>query len=127
MSPTYLSKVERNDFKPPSEEKIKAIAQALGQNMDELLALSGRVSSDLKDIIQRNPRRMADFLRTVDGLPDEARQAITEEVWRKRKGPVQQAASATGSRSPWTRSSNIISDSHWVLMISAPTSSGQCS
>ena len=30
MSPTYLSKVERDEFNPPSEEKIKAIAKALG-------------------------------------------------------------------------------------------------
>lgn len=25
MSPTYLSKVERDDFNPPSEEKVRAI------------------------------------------------------------------------------------------------------
>jgi len=85
MSPTYLSKIERNDFKPPSEEKIKAIAQALDQDTDELLALAGRVSSDLKDIIQRRPRRIASFLRTVNGLSDEAVQHIAEEVRSKRK------------------------------------------
>jgi len=85
MSPTYLSKVERNDFKPPSEEKIRAIAQALDQDTDELLALAGRVSSDLAEIIQRRPRRMAAFLRTVNGLPDEAVQRIAEEIQRKRK------------------------------------------
>ena len=42
MSPTYLSKVERDEFNPPSEEKIRAIAKALGQDADELLALAGR-------------------------------------------------------------------------------------
>jgi transcriptional regulator with XRE-family HTH domain len=40
MSPTYLSKVERDEFNPPSEEKIRAIAAALGQDADELLALA---------------------------------------------------------------------------------------
>lgn len=58
MSATYLSKVERDDFKPPSEEKVKAIAQALGQDADELLALAGRLSADLGNIIYRHiPRR----------------------------------------------------------------------
>jgi len=86
MSPTYLSKIERSDFKPPNEEKVKAIAKALGQDTDELLALAGRVSSDLKDIIQRRPRRMAAFLRTVNGLSDEAVRRLAEEVQRKSKG-----------------------------------------
>jgi transcriptional regulator with XRE-family HTH domain len=68
MSPTYLSKVERGEFPPPGEEKVKSIAQALGQNEDELLALAGRVSSDLNKIIRRQPREMADFLRSASGL-----------------------------------------------------------
>jgi transcriptional regulator with XRE-family HTH domain len=69
MSPTYLSKVERGEFPPPGEEKVKSIAQALGQNEDELLALAGRVASDLNKIIRRQPREMADFLRSASGLP----------------------------------------------------------
>ena len=27
VSPTYLSKVERDEFPPPAEDKVKAIAQ----------------------------------------------------------------------------------------------------
>ncbi len=41
MSPTYLSKIERDDFPPPGEEKIQAIAKALERDADELLALRG--------------------------------------------------------------------------------------
>jgi len=85
MDPTYLSMIERDEFKPPTEERVRTIAQALAQNTDELLALAGRVSSDLKDIIQRRPRRIASFLRTVNGLSDEAVQRIAEEVRSKRK------------------------------------------
>ncbi len=80
MSPTYLSKVERDEFKPPTEEKVRAIAEALGQDPDELLALAGRVSSDLADIIQRHPREMATFLRAANGLSaEEARRLKKEE------------------------------------------------
>jgi transcriptional regulator with XRE-family HTH domain len=71
ISPTYLSKVERDEFPPPGERTVKAIAVALGQDPDELLALAGKVSSDLPAIIQQNPKEMASFLRTAGGLSPE--------------------------------------------------------
>lgn len=85
MSPTYLSKVERDEFNPPSEEKIRAIAAALGQDPDELLALAGRVSSDLTGIIQRQPREMATFLRAANGLSAEEMRRLAEQARRLRK------------------------------------------
>jgi transcriptional regulator with XRE-family HTH domain len=72
ISPTYLSKIERDEFPPPGEETVKNFADALGQDPDELLALAGKVSSDLPAIIQQRPRELASFLRTAEGLsPDE--------------------------------------------------------
>jgi HTH-type transcriptional regulator, competence development regulator len=68
ISPTYLSKIERGDFDPPAEDKVRKIAEIIGRNPDELLALAGRVASDLTDIIRQRPREMADFLRTAKGL-----------------------------------------------------------
>ena len=44
VSPTYLSKVERDEFAPPAEDKVKAIAKIIGCDADELLARAGRVS-----------------------------------------------------------------------------------
>ena len=71
VSPTYLSKVERDEFPPPVEEKVRKIAEIIGRDPDELLALAGRVSSDLTDIIRKRPREMADFLRAAKGLTAE--------------------------------------------------------
>ena len=68
VSPTYLSKIERGDFDPPAEDKVKKIAEIIGRDPDELLALAGRVASDLTDIIRQHPRKMADFLRAAKGL-----------------------------------------------------------
>jgi len=85
MSPTYLSKVERDEFMPPTEEKVRAIAGVLGQDPDELLALAGRVSSDLADIIQRHPREMATFLRAANGLSAEEMQRLADEARRIKK------------------------------------------
>jgi transcriptional regulator with XRE-family HTH domain len=71
VSPTYLSKVERDEFPPPAEDKVRKIASVLGLDADELLALAGRVASDLTDIIRERPREMADFLRAAKGLTAE--------------------------------------------------------
>jgi len=67
MSPTYLSKIERNEFPPPAEDKVLAIAKELNEDPDELLALAGKVASDLPKIIQQNPRELASFLRSTKG------------------------------------------------------------
>lgn len=55
VSPTYLSKIERGEFRPPAEDRVRAIAGIIGQDPDELLALAGRVASDVIEIIKRNP------------------------------------------------------------------------
>jgi transcriptional regulator with XRE-family HTH domain len=71
VSPTYLSKIERDEFAPPAENKVRKIAEIIGHDPDELLALAGRVASDLTDIIRQQPRQMADFLRAAKGLTTE--------------------------------------------------------
>jgi transcriptional regulator with XRE-family HTH domain len=68
VSPTYLSKVERDEFPPPAEDKVRAIAKIIGRDVDELLALAGRVASDLSEIIKRHPIELAALLRTTKGL-----------------------------------------------------------
>src|SRR5258705_7362860 len=65
---TYLSKVERDEFPPPVEDKVKAIAKIINCDADELLARAGRVSSDLSDIIKHRPIEVAALLRTTKGL-----------------------------------------------------------
>ncbi len=68
VSATYLSKIERDEFPPPAEDKVRKIAKILGRDVDQLLALAGRVSSDLSDIIRERPRELAALLRTAKGL-----------------------------------------------------------
>ena len=36
VSPTYLSKVERDEFPPPAEDKVKAIAKIIECDADDL-------------------------------------------------------------------------------------------
>lgn len=68
VSPTYLSKIERDEFAPPAEDKVRKIAEIFGSDIDELLALAGRVSSDLSEIIRERPRELAALLRTTKSL-----------------------------------------------------------
>ena len=71
VSPTYMSKVERDEFPPPAEDKVRAIAGIIGCDADDLLARAGRVSSDITDIIKRHPVELAALLRTTKGLSAE--------------------------------------------------------
>ncbi len=68
VSPTYISKIERDEFPPPAEDKVRLIAGVIGCDVDELLARAGKVASDLSDIIRRNPVEVAALLRTANGL-----------------------------------------------------------
>lgn len=68
MSPTYLAPIERDVFPPPAESKVVRIARALDQDPDEFLALAGRIGTDLRKIIHRQPSDAAKLLRAIDGL-----------------------------------------------------------
>lgn len=88
ISPTYLSKVERDEFPPPGEDAVRRIAEILGEDPDELLALAGKVASDLPGIIQQQPRAMATFLRAASGLSaTEIEKLARRAQGLRKKGP----------------------------------------
>ena len=72
VEPAYLSKIERDQVSPPSETTIRRLAEELDEDPDALLAMAGKVSSDLRDIILRRPRLFADVLRQLKEMPDHA-------------------------------------------------------
>lgn len=80
LEPSYLSKIERELEAPPSEARIVAIANALGEDPDVLLALAGRVSRDLQDVIVRRPALFAELIRQLKDLPDHALVRLVREV-----------------------------------------------
>jgi transcriptional regulator with XRE-family HTH domain len=80
IEPAYLSKIERDEVAPPSEEKIRALAHELGEDPDILLAMAGKVSSDLLSIIRKRPQLFADLIRQLRALPDHALVRIAREV-----------------------------------------------
>jgi transcriptional regulator with XRE-family HTH domain len=80
VEPSYLSKVERGEAAPPSEATIKALAQDLGEDPDMLLALAGKVSTDLREIILRRPQLFAELIRELRRMPEKAVLRIVREV-----------------------------------------------
>jgi len=72
LEPAFLSKIERDVAPPPSEAKIVALAQALGEDPDLLLAMAGKVSSDLQAIIRKRPQLIGELLRQLKTQPNHA-------------------------------------------------------
>ena len=80
VEPGYLSKIERGDFAPPSEAVIIKLANELNKNPDILLAMAGKLSTDLQQIIINRPELMASLLRQLKDQPDHAILKIVREV-----------------------------------------------
>ena len=80
VEPAYLSKVEREEVSPPSEQTIVRLAQELAIEKDVLLAMAGKVSSELQEIIRLRPQLFAELIRNMKELPDNAILHIVREV-----------------------------------------------
>lgn len=80
VEPSYLSKIERGEQPPPGEETIAALARELGEDKDVLLALAGKVSTDLQDAIRKRPQLFAELIRNLKEMPDHAILRVVREV-----------------------------------------------
>ena len=80
LEPAYLSKIERGVFAPPSEEAIIKLAEVLGEDKDVLLAMAGKLSSELREIIMARPKLFADLLRQLREMPDHAVLQVVREI-----------------------------------------------
>jgi HTH-type transcriptional regulator, competence development regulator len=80
IEPSYLSKVERDIGSPPSEETLARLARELDTDADLLLALAGKISSDLQQAIRRRPQLFAQVIRELKDMPDQAVLRLVREV-----------------------------------------------
>lgn len=86
VSPTFLSRMETGEFDPPAPEKIVRIAELLGVDRYELLALAEKPDPELSEIVSKPSRGMAVFLRTAsqEGFSeDDYRSAL--DILRQRR------------------------------------------
>ena len=80
LEPSYLSKIEREIEPPPGEDTIIRLAHALNEDADVLLAMAGKVSSDLGAIICKRPKLFSNLLRQLKSMPDHAILRIARDV-----------------------------------------------
>jgi transcriptional regulator with XRE-family HTH domain len=85
VSPTYLSQVEQCNVMPPTADRVKRMAELLGENPDEWIALAGRVADDISQIISEQPTEVPDLLRAVRGLTPEQLRKLREDAERMKK------------------------------------------
>lgn len=80
VSPTYLSLVEQGNVLPPTADRVKRMAELLGENSDEWIALAGRVPDDLPEIIRKQPIEIPELLREASGLTAEQLRKLREQA-----------------------------------------------
>jgi transcriptional regulator with XRE-family HTH domain len=80
VEPSYLSTIERGLEPRPSEDTTRALALALGEDPDVLLAMAGKVSGDLQEIIRKRPQLFSQLIRELKDLPDRAVLRLVREV-----------------------------------------------
>jgi len=81
VEPSYLSKIERGETSAYlTEEKIRLLADYLGEDPDVLLALSGKISRDIQEIIRKRPELFAQLIRELKKVPNHAVLRIVREV-----------------------------------------------
>ncbi len=73
----YLARVERGEDAPPGEAAIVKIAQALGADEDELLALARRPHPEVLQAVSALPPEARLFLRRA------ADRRLSPEEWRR--------------------------------------------
>ena len=69
LSPTFVSRMERDEIDAPGEDKISAMAQALSIDPEELILMAGRVPTKIKEMILQRPE-LVSVLRTANTKSD---------------------------------------------------------
>ena len=80
ISPTYLSRIETGDLPPPQDDVLLRLALALGEDLDVLFGVAGRVSPEIQEVIAARPKTFAAMIRKFKDAPDDILQALTDAV-----------------------------------------------
>lgn len=78
--PTYISKLERNEISPPSQDIINRYAEIFDVDPITLTILAGRVPEELIEIIKSDIRKFDSLIRTFRNVPGQIVDGITKKV-----------------------------------------------
>lgn len=89
---SYLSKLERGEYAPLSQERIAALSRELGENEDLLMALGGKISDDLAKSIACNPHKFLTFLDDLQASPSSDHGGISPQKSELRRRELEEIA-----------------------------------
>lgn len=78
---SYISKIENGRLPPPSADTIVQICKVLNIPAENLLAITGKIPSDVRQTIGTNSTAQ-EFLREVQEM------GLTEDEWKKLVGSL---------------------------------------
>ena len=86
ISPTYLSRVEQGKVeRPPTAERVQKMAELLGENADQWIAIAGRMPTDVSEIIKNEPEAMPALLRAAKGLTADELRELTRNLEKQQE------------------------------------------
>jgi len=81
---SYLSKLERGENAPLTEERIHALARFLGEDPEVLMALAGKLSDRTTALIKSNMTAFARFLSDLDTFAPAPGESPNERLARRK-------------------------------------------
>jgi transcriptional regulator with XRE-family HTH domain len=90
VSPTYLSQVEQGKVeRPPTAERLRQMAELLGENANQWIAMAGRlpdsVAAEIADRMKQEPEAIPALLRATKGLTADELRRLTEQIEKEKK------------------------------------------
>ena len=82
---TYLSKLENDRGEPPGEETVRKLAELFSVDVEQLLALAGKVPTELREKAQGDIQ-FAQLLRRLPGLSEAELQSVYNSAGVGRPG-----------------------------------------
>ena len=83
---SYISKVENDRLPPPAAETIEKICGELGVGADELMGLTNKIPSDLRQMLVEN-KGAREFMRTAQSM------RLSDNEWNKLAGRLKRLRS----------------------------------
>lgn len=65
ISTIFISRMERDEIGAPGEAKIRAVAEALGIDPDELMMKAGKLPKDIKEMLIQRPDLVAQLREEI--------------------------------------------------------------
>src|SRR6056297_743806 len=84
VSSTYLSQVEQGRYDPPTADRVRQIAEILGEDVDLWIGLADRVPEDMEEIVKEHPKEMPELMRAARGLTPEQFAKLQQTIGRMR-------------------------------------------